>query len=70
MANTIGLRQEAVLAKKDGSCDTSGVTAARFPKQATITMMAYGLQMNAHKQTFVMATLAILISALSDLPSC
>ena len=69
MANTIGLRQEAVLAKKHGSCETNGVTKARFPKQAIITIIAYGVQMIAHKHTFVIATLAIRSSALSDFPS-
>jgi hypothetical protein len=52
------------------SWDISGVMRARFPKQATITMTAYGVQMPAHRHTLVMATLAMRISALSALESC
>lgn len=36
-----------------------------FPKQAIMTTQAYGDQVQAHRQTLVIATLAILTSALS-----
>ena len=61
--------QDAVLAMKDGSCETSGVIRFRFPNAAIMTTLAYGVQMRAHKHTFVMATLAILISELSAFAS-
>jgi hypothetical protein len=69
MAKTIGLRHEANFAKKAGSCETSGVTRALFPKQANMTITAYGDQIPAHRQTLVMATLAIRTSALSAVAS-
>ena len=65
MANTIGLRHEASLAKKQGSCATSGVMMSLFPKQPIMFITAYGVQITAQRQTLVMATLATLISALS-----
>jgi len=40
MANTRGLKQEAVLAKKDGTCEARGVIMALLPKTAVITMNA------------------------------
>jgi hypothetical protein len=49
--------------------ETSGVMRSRFPKQAVMTTAAYGVQMAAHRHTFVMATLAMRISALSAFES-
>ena len=69
MAKTIGLSQEASFAKKDGSCETMGVTTALFPKQAIMTTTAYGDQIPAHRHTLVIATLAIRTSALSAVAS-
>ena len=66
----MGLRQEASLAKKLGSCETRGVTLAFEPTPAMKTTKAYGLQMQAHNNTLVTATLAILNSALSELSFC
>ena len=69
MAKTMGLRQEASFAKNDGSCETRGVTTLLFPKQASITTIAYGDQIAAHRQTLVIATLAMRTSALSAFAS-
>ena len=66
----IGLKHEAVLAKKAGRADTKGVTKLRLPKHPIITTVAYGVQVNIHRQTFVIATLAILTSALSPWFAC
>jgi hypothetical protein len=52
------------LAKKQGSCETSGVMLDLDPIPARKTMMAYGDQMQTHNNTFVTATFAILNSAL------
>ena len=65
-AKTIGLRQLAVLARKTGSCDTSGVMSCSCPIMARAAITVYGVQATTHKSTLVMATLATLISALSE----
>ena len=67
MAYTIGLKQEQVLARKDGICDTRGVIKDRFPNCPISTTDAYGVQAQIQRRTFVSATLAIFISALSSL---
>ena len=54
----MGLKQEAVLARKDGIWETIGVTISRAPKTGHMAMTAYGVHIPAHKQTLVMATLA------------
>ena len=66
----IGLKHEAVLAKNAGRAETKGDTKLRLPKQPIITTVAYGVQVNIHRQTFVIATLAILTSALSPWFAC
>jgi len=43
MAKTNGLKHDAVLAKKAGSCDIKGVIKVLSPKQESITIKAYGL---------------------------
>lgn len=69
MAKTMGFKTEASLAKKAGSEETRGVIRLRSPKAAIMTTTAYGVQIPAHRHTLVMATLAILISALWALAS-
>ena len=68
-ANMKGLITEANLQRNEGSCDTIGVTRFRSPKAAIITTNAYGDQIVTQRVTFVIATLAILTSALSAFSS-
>ena len=64
-----GLITEANLQRKDGSCDTMGVTKLLSPNAAVITTKAYGDQIVTQSVTLVIATLAIRTSALSALSS-
>ena len=68
-ANMNGLMTEANLQRNDGSCEIIGVIKDRSPKAAVITTNAYGDQIVTQRVTFVIATLAILTSALSALSS-
>ena len=55
------------LPMKLGNWETKGVTKDLYPKTGKADIAAYGDHIQSHKRTFVMATLAILTSALSSL---
>jgi len=61
----IGLKTEAVLAKKDGSWVKIGVKIEAPPNWPTKAIIAYGDQAKSQMLTLVMATLAMRTSALS-----
>ena len=60
----MGLKIEANLAAQDGIWAPRGVMRFLSPKGPIITTVAYGLQIAIQRNTLVIATLAILSSAL------